>query len=169
MLRLVLSWRQDVAITLRRHLAALSFSGDSGPYLQYVCVRIGSMLAKASEQGILKSEILNSKSQTNSNVQNPNEEIKKWAGCLEDSEKILLRKLYQFPEVIISSTLEYKPNFLCTYLFDLAQAYNDFYLACPVLKAETEVAFARLALSASTLQVLKNGLKLLGIEVPEKM
>jgi arginyl-tRNA synthetase len=136
----------------------LSFSGDSGPYLQYVCVRIQSIIQKAKEQK--NKEAIR---------QWDHEARRGFSQQLAEEERKLLRKLYQLPEIIIKAMLEYKPNYLCAYLFDVAQAYNDFYLACPVLKAEPDVAAARLVLSQATKHVLTNGLVLLGIEIPEKM
>ena len=133
----------------------LSFTGDSGPYLQYVCVRIQSMLDKGRAKVLQPAE--------------SSTDLAAWSITLTTQESTLLRKLTLLPEMIIRSALEYKPNYLTTYLFDLAQSYNDFYQACPVLSVEKPLAQARLALSAATGQVLKNGLNLLGISVPDRM
>ena len=130
----------------------LSFSGDSGPYLQYVCVRIQSILDKAQTATAAATTNLDA-----------------WTNELQPAELSLLRKLYQLPEVIIRSALEYKTNHLTNYLFELAQIFNNFYLACPVLKSDGQTLAGRLALSEATRQVLVNGLAILGIDVPEKM
>jgi|GEM_PF-74468 len=133
----------------------LSFTGDSGPYLQYVCVRIQSMIAKGAAKGLKATE--------DADV------MRSWSEQMTVQEATLLKKATQLPEVIIRAALEYKPNYLTSYLFELAQAYNDFYQACPVLSADKDIAEARLALSESTAQVLRNGLTLLGIKVPDRM
>ncbi|HNT29449.1 MAG TPA: arginine--tRNA ligase [bacterium] len=140
--------RQDITFDPEQ---TLSFTGDSGAYLQYVCVRIQSLLEKAQQQHMSLDAQLSTLD-------------------FSQEELTLLRKLYRLPEIIIHAQLEYKPNHLCSYLFDLAQTFNDFYQACPVLNAEKqEIVAARLFLCQATLQVLRNGLAVLGIAVPEKM
>lgn len=134
----------------------LSFNGDSGPYLQYVCARIGSLLAKAGADVRAWRAM-------------PQRPDPTWSSSLHPTARLLLRKLGRLPEIIIRSALEYKPNYLTSYLFDIAQAFNDFYQACTILGAEPEIVSARLALSAATRQVLVNGLRLLGIGVPGRM
>jgi len=134
----------------------MSFTGESGPYLQYVCVRISGIAAKAMAAG-------------KSMLRPDHAALLRWIADAAPEERILLRKLGLLPEVIIRSALEYKVNYLTTYLFDVAQAFNDFYQACPVLKAEPEIRQARAALCDATEQVLRNGLALLGIAVPERM
>lgn len=134
----------------------LSFSGNSGPYLQYVGVRIKSLLDKAYEDD------------PDLKLDEPQKSISKTG--LQDQELHLLRKLYLLPETIIRSALDFKPNYLCQFLFETAQLYNDFYLHCPVLQAdEKEVRQRRLYISKTTYQVLKNGLDILGIEIPKRM
>ena len=64
---------------------------------------------------------------------------------------------------------QYRPNFLCNYLYELAGRFTSFYETCPVLKAEPDVRASRLALCDLTARVLKQGLEVLGIEVVEQM
>jgi len=64
---------------------------------------------------------------------------------------------------------DYRPNLLCTYLLELARSYHSFFEACPVLKSEGQVRETRLVLCDLTSRVLKDGLDLLGIDVPERM
>jgi len=85
-----------------------------------------------------------------------------------EAEAPLLRWLYRFPEVVQDAGRNYSPNLLCNYLFELAQRFNSFYAAAPILKAE-ENKDLRLALTSATAQVLKNGLTLLGIETLERL
>ena len=85
-------------------------------------------------------------------------------------ENALLRKLLHFKETVELATVEYKPNLLCNYLYELAGIFNHFYHEVPVLQEESaEKKSFRLALISATAQVLKNGLMLLGIEAPEEM
>ncbi len=131
---------------------ALSFEGNTGPYIQYTHARIHGIFRKMG-QGF-SEEI-------------PMPEI---TSELADEEIQVLRKIQQFTEIIESASEQYLPNIICTYLFELAQALNSFYQEIPILKEEDEQKKnIRLNLIKSTAQVLKNGLTLLGIEAPEEM
>ncbi len=132
---------------------AVSFEGNTGPYLQYTHARIFGILRKnqepkAKNQTNLKSGILN----------------------LKPEELSVLRKLHQFPEVVERTAKEFQPNIICNYLFELSQNFNNFYQNVPVLQEEdAEKRSFRLQLITGTAQVIKNGLGLLGIEAPEEM
>jgi arginyl-tRNA synthetase len=86
---------------------------------------------------------------------------------LKIEELTVLRTLIKFPEIISASAANYSPNLLCNYLYDLAQKFNSFYNSDKIIGSENEEF--RLALTFGVGQVLKNGLKLLGIEAPERM
>jgi arginyl-tRNA synthetase len=86
---------------------------------------------------------------------------------LNEEELLVLRNLVRFPEVVEMSAKLYSPNLLCNYLYDSAQKFNAFYNADKILGSENEEF--RLALTSGVGQVLKNGLKLLGIETPKRM
>lgn len=124
---------------------SLSFEGDSGPYLQYTYARARSVLRKAEEVRLKIS------------AENPSEA----AHALE-------RELVHFPEVVSSSLTEYAPQYLCTFLFSLAQTFNHFYAAERIVEGGDEAPW-RIALTAAVAATLKNGLWLLGIQAPEKM
>ena len=127
----------------------LSLKGNSAPYLQYTHARACSI-------------IRNSQGQTLSQAMGKILEHKK--------EILLLKQLYQFPQIVKESAVKYSPNLICNYLFELAQIFNNFYESVPVLKAKSQrLKKARLALVKASAQVLKNGLNLLGIAAPEKM
>ena len=128
---------------------ALSFEGNTGPYLQYTYARINGVFRKASL--VVPSNL---------------PEITD----LVEQELMVLRKLNQFPEVIAQVAGNYTPNILCNYLFELSQVFNSFYEVVPILKeTNTSKQQFRTGLIAGTAQVLKNGLGLLGIEAPEQM
>ena len=127
----------------------LSFQGNTAPYLQNAYVRIRAIFRKAAEAGIT----------TQSGAVN----------LTEPAELALVKKLAQFGETLPAILDDHRPNLLCNYLFDLANAYHSFYEACPVLKADEPARSSRLALSDATARTLKTGLGLLGIEVPERM
>jgi arginyl-tRNA synthetase len=89
---------------------------------------------------------------------------------LSASEEIELAKLLlNFGFALERASEEYRPNFICNYLYDLAGRFARFWENCPVLKAEAEQRASRLALCDVTGRVLKQGLKVLGIEVLERM
>ena len=128
---------------------ALSFEGDTGPYLQYTHARAGSILGKADVKTVKKFDAAN----------------------LADKREIaILKSLAKYPAVLEKSAKELRPHHLAEYLHGLADAFNEFYQNVPVIKAETEgQKQARLKLVESVKTVLKSGLYLLGIEAPEKM
>lgn len=125
---------------------AITFDGDSGPYLQYTHARISSMLEKASDMDIFP-KLLSGQNVT-------------------DLEKYL----YRFPEIVAQSLENYAPNYIATYLIETARLFNSFYGANKVIDTENiEVSSHRLAIARATQIVLKNGLWLLGIVAPERM
>ena len=86
------------------------------------------------------------------------------------SELQLMQHLMNFNTVVLYSAENYKPASVCTYLYDTAKKFNNFYHDCPIGTAETtELKAARLALAYATGCVIKQGLALLGIPVPERM
>lgn len=127
---------------------ALSFEGDTGPYLQYAYARICSILRKYGKKVENKADLSLIK---------------------EDVETELIKKLNDFPDIISSATKQLKPHLIANYLYELSQKFSEFYHSCPVLQAEEELKKARLLLVSCVKQVLKNGLQLLGIDVLEKM
>lgn len=128
----------------------LSFQGNTAPYLQNAYVRIRSIFRKLSETG-------------------QREEMGGAIVLGEAAEVALGKKLQQFPEVVLQVLTDHRPNGLANYLYELANAFHGFYEACPVLKAEAVVRRGRLELCDLSQRVLKAGLGLLGIEVPERM
>jgi arginyl-tRNA synthetase len=128
----------------------LALNGNTAPYLQYAYTRIRSIFRKAEET---------------SKLQNPNSKIQ----LMENEELALAKHLLGFGLTLEAVVEEYRPNFLCNYLFELAGKFTSFYENCPVLKADDAVRGSRLALCDLTARVLKQGLEVLGIEVVEQM
>ena len=87
----------------------------------------------------------------------------------EPIERTLAVKLARFPEAVTRATETYKPSALADYLYDLAQTYSSFYQNVPFLKAPEGVRESRVRLCGVVAQVLRQGLKLLGIETPERV
>ncbi len=128
---------------------SISFEGDSGPYLQYTYARIQSILKKDKPK--------KRKSKINYNA------------LTELEEKELLNILLIYPNVIIEAAENYNPANLAHYLLKLSQKFNEFYHKHQILKAKAEIRNARLCLAQAVAQIIKNGLKLLGIDVLEEM
>ncbi|MFC1727451.1 arginine--tRNA ligase [Patescibacteria group bacterium] len=163
---------------------SLALEGNSGPYLQYTYARTQSVLVKAEEKktpgvsdstpGVSKTKITpggppNQRTGVGEAKSDLADAFPRGGG-IEIEELSILRVLYQFPEIIQEAGEKIAPNLICNYLYDLAQKFNYFYHKCSILKAShPDQIQSRLALTAATAQVLKNGLNLLGIETPERM
>lgn len=124
---------------------ALSMEGDSGPYVQYTVVRALSVLSKSKRKEMGFNSV----------------------GKVSKESMGVLRRLYKFGEVVERATKEMSPNLVCEYLLDLSRSFNAFYGSNQVIGDKNEDF--RLTLTAAVAQVLKTGLNLLHIEVPEKM
>jgi arginyl-tRNA synthetase len=124
----------------------LALQGNTAPYLLYAYARIKSIFRKA-ESGKRKAEII----------------------LVAPEEITLAKHLLNFGLTLEAVAEEYRPNFLCNYLFELAGKFTSFYENCPVLKADDATRDSRLALCDLTARVLKQGLETLGIETVEQM
>ena len=125
----------------------LSLQGNTAPYLQNAYVRIRSIFRKGDEFAPEMDKLV-----------------------LADSAEInLAKRLCQFAETVPQVLNDFRPNILANYLFEVANSFHTFYEACPVLKSEEPARSSRLALCDLTARVLKQGLGLLGIQLPEKM
>ena len=129
----------------------LALNGNTAPYLQYAYARIRSIFRKG---GVLTSDQTNAKPELH---------------LTESAELSLAKHLLNFGLVLEAVAQEYRPNFLCNYLYELAGYFTSFYEKCPVLKSEQNVRESRLILCGLTAQVLQHGLNTLGIETLEQM
>jgi arginyl-tRNA synthetase len=131
---------------------SIDFNGNTGPFIQYTHARIRSIIRKADELGI-------------TDMQNFNAELE-----ISEKEKTLLKLIYSFPEVISEAAHNYSPALIANYIYEVAKEYNQFYHDLPILKEENQdVRNFRLVLSKTTGNVIKTAMRLLGIEVPERM
>lgn len=129
---------------------SIDFNGNTGPFIQYTYARIRSILRKAGNEDLMTG--LNTKV------------------ALQPKESALLILLYQFPQVVEQAAGDFSPSIVANYLFELAREYNQFYHELTILKEPDAASRSlRLALSQMTSVVIKNGMGMLGIEVPEKM
>ncbi|MGZ8940143.1 MAG: arginine--tRNA ligase [Limisphaerales bacterium] len=127
----------------------LALNGNTAPYLQYAYTRVRSIFRRAEETMSEKREPV--------------------FALTEPDELALAKHLMNFGLVLEAVVDDYRPNFLCTYLFELAGHFARFYENCPVLKAEPQGKADRLAVCELTGRVLKQGLNVLGIETTERM
>jgi arginyl-tRNA synthetase len=128
----------------------LAFQGNTAPYLQYAYTRIRSIFRKATEEGITVA---------------PDAVIQ----AAEPDEVALAKHLLNFGLTLEYVIEDYRPNYLCAYLYELAGHYSRMYESCPVLKADEPQRSSRLKLCELAGRVLKEGLNALGIEVLEQM
>jgi arginyl-tRNA synthetase len=126
---------------------ALNFEGDTGPYLLYSYARASSILKKVKE----KHEI---------------EEQEEKIGELEKTAE-LIKKLSQFPEIVLKAYNELNPSYIANYSYELAKVFNEFYHLSRVIGSKDEAL--KIQLVNAFRQVMKNSLSLLGISVIEEM
>jgi arginyl-tRNA synthetase len=130
----------------------LAMTGNTGAYMQYAYARVRSIFRKG-DVDVAK-------------VRRDRPTIRLSA----PSERALAASLVRFPETLAQAALDYKPNIVTDYLFDLANRFSTFFEDCPVLRAATdEEKQSRLALCDLTARTLERGLYTLGIEVVERM
>ncbi len=130
---------------------SIDFNGNTGPFIQYTYARIQSILRKAGANGI--------------SIQN-SIDIKKLSG----KEKDLLKRIALFPSVVAEAANNYSPAIIANYCYDMVKEYNQFYHDHTIVKeADGQIRNFRLVLSATVASVIKRGMKLLGIEMPERM
>jgi arginyl-tRNA synthetase len=138
----------------------LALQGNTAPYLQYAYTRIKSIFRKNAGQA----------SSLSPSQEKEKLETGKLPVLLSVPEEIALAKhLLNFGLTLEAVAEEYRPNFLCNYLYELAGKFTSFYENCPVLKADDATRASRLALCDLTARVLKQGLDVLGIETVEQM
>lgn len=128
--------------------STLNYDGETGPYVQYTIARANSILERAGEIDSSKIDfsLLNS-----------------------EAEIELAGNLYEFPEKVNDAVLKYEPSYVTRQLIEIASSFNTFYNACPILNADEATRVSRLELLRCTSEVLKTGLRILGIESPQKM
>jgi arginyl-tRNA synthetase len=127
---------------------ALNFEGQTGPYLQYTHARLASVMRKQGE------------------ALPPDPDLSLLSG---DPEQRVIKFLSRFPEHIHRVAQDFEPYHLVSYLLELASRFNSFYQSQRILCQDRNLRHARVALSESTRTVLKEGLRLLGMEAPESM
>ena len=131
---------------------SIDFNGNTGPFIQYTYARIRSVLRKAAEAGIVIPQVLPA------NIE------------LSEKEEGLIQMVADFAAVMRQAGEDYSPSGIANYVYDLVKEYNQFYHDFSILREENEdVKLFRIALSANIAKVVRLGMGLLGIEVPDRM
>lgn len=128
---------------------SIDFQGNTGPFIQYTHARIKSLLRKASQMSIPNTGVYQS---------------------LAGIERELIKQILNFPSIIQQAAADHAPSLIANYVYDLVKTYNGFYQQLAILNDENPAAVHfRIDLSRKTAAVVSNGMRLLGITVPEQM
>ena len=131
---------------------SIDFNGNTGPFIQYTYARIRSIMRKAAAEGMALP------------AQLPTD------APLNDKEIALIQKMNDFGAVIEQAATDYSPSGIANYCYELTKDFNQFYHDYSILNADTqEEKLTRLVLANNVAKIIKNGMLLLGIEVPERM
>lgn len=131
---------------------SIDFNGNTGPFIQYTYARIRSIMRKAAAEGMALPARLSADAPLN------------------DKEIALIQKMNDFGAVIEQAATDYSPSGIANYCYELTKDFNQFYHDYSILNADTqEEKLTRLVLANNVAKIIKNGMLLLGIEVPERM
>ncbi|MGM9633426.1 MAG: arginine--tRNA ligase [Alloprevotella sp.] len=131
---------------------SIDFNGNTGPFIQYTYARIRSVMRKAADAGIAIPDTLPTDVE------------------ISLKEEVIVQHLADFASVVKSAATDYSPSAIASYCYDLVKEYNQFYHDFSILKeADTKKQAFRLVLSKNVAKVVKLGMNLLGIEMPERM
>ena len=131
---------------------SIDFNGNTGPFIQYTYARIRSIMRKAAEQGIALPSTLPAEAPLN------------------DKEIELIQKMNDYGAAVEQAGKDYSPSGIANYCYELTKDFNQFYHDYSILNAEDEEQkTVRLVLAANVAKIIRNGMALLGIEVPERM
>ena len=131
---------------------SIDFNGNTGPFIQYTYARIRSILRKAAAQGIAIPEVLADDMPLN------------------QKETELIQKMDEFGAAVRQAGKDYSPSGIANYCYELTKDFNQFYHDYSILNAENEnEKVVRLVIAKNVAKTIKNGMALLGIEVPERM
>ncbi len=131
---------------------SIDFNGNTGPFIQYTYARIQSVIRKATDLGLTIPASIST-------------DI-----ALSTKEETLIQLIADYKAIVKQAGTEYNPALIANYVYDLVKEYNQFYHDCPILKEEnSDLKLFRLLLSEEIGKVIRSGMSLLGIEVPDRM
>jgi len=126
---------------------SIDFNGNTGPFIQYTNARINSLLRRAGDVSAVKEGV-----------------------AMNDKEVALVQMLANYPNVVRQAGQEFSPALIANFTYDLVKEYNAYYQATSVLKEENaDIRNMRVVLSRNVGKIIRSGMALLGIEMPEKM
>ena len=128
---------------------SIDFNGNTGPFIQYTYARIRSILRKAGEQGASEAPL---------------------TAVLSDKETELIQKMSEYGAAVEQAVKDYSPSGIANYCYELTKVFNQFYHDYSILnEADEQKKLVRLVIARNVAKVIRNGMALLGIEVPERM
>ena len=128
---------------------SIDFNGNTGPFIQYTYARIRSILRKAGEQGASEAPLI---------------------AVLSDKETELIQKMSEYGAAVEQAGKDYSPSGIANYCYELTKVFNQFYHDYSILnEADEQKKLVRLVIARNVAKVIRNGMALLGIEVPERM
>ena len=128
---------------------SIDFNGNTGPFIQYTYARIRSILRKAGEQGTSEAPL---------------------TAVLSDKETELIQKMSEYGAAVEQAGKDYSPSGIANYCYELTKVFNQFYHDYSILnEADEQKKLVRLVIARNVAKVIRNGMALLGIEVPERM
>ena len=131
---------------------SIDFNGNTGPFIQYTHARICSIVRKAAEQGVNQQDALSA------------------PVSLTDKERAVVKCLHDLPSTVASAAANFSPAMIANYAYDLAKSFNSFYQDTPILReTDANLRLFRVKLCSLVAVSLKNAMRILGIEVPERM
>jgi arginyl-tRNA synthetase len=131
---------------------SIAFQGDTGPFIQYTHARISAILRRAQAQDLTFDFEPDAMT------------------ALHPSEQLLIYLLNEFPDKIQTAAAEYAPSTIAQYVFEVAKEYNRFYAEVTIFnEPDINLRQFRVVLSAQTAKIIKESMRLLGIDVPERM
>jgi arginyl-tRNA synthetase len=134
---------------------SIDFNGNTGPFIQYTHARIRSILRKAGQSAIASMELPAGATEED---------------ALSEKEIELIQKMNEFPTAIEQAGKDYSPSGIANYCYELTKTFNQFYHDYSILgEADEQKRAMRLVLARNVAKIIKNGMGLLGIEVPERM
>ena len=141
---------------------SIDFNGNTGPFIQYTHARIRSIIRKAQQEAAEAGTVVNS-------LMAQGDEAA-LSGLLSQKEIDLIQKMNEYGAAVAQAGKDYSPSGIANYCYELTKEFNQFYHDYSILKEENkEKRAVRLLLAANVAKLLKNGMSLLGIEVPERM
>jgi arginyl-tRNA synthetase len=131
---------------------SIDFNGNTGPFIQYTYARIRSILRKSAERG-METTVTSTENYV-----------------LSEKEVELIQKLSEYPSAVEQAGKDYSPSGIANYCYELTKTFNQFYHDYSILnESDEKKRQLRLMLASNVGKILKNGMSLLGIEMPERM